>query len=590
MRITYIFAVLAVTVLLALPAAGVAAEPPPRPAVFGGTAVLNGSPAPDGTAVTALINGVEVAATVVENGAYAFIIPQPTDESYAGETVTFLVAGVAATQTGIWEADGGGELNLSADGDPPPQVVTSQPAPDSTVPQPQPAGQNGPMRRAFVGVVDGEPGDTVTVIQKGNRGSVTIALGSHKVKTPGGPVASAFGDGAQVVVQARHDNGNWIAVRVLVKPVKPTLTPVNGTIIAVDDGVITVMQANGATHEIELDQGATPPKIGDMVTGFAGANGDNKATGRSLNAKGLVKASKIRERLEGFLQDLTAEQSGVLQGVDETKVTAAQEKANAAREKAEAARAEADAALAKAEAAQGAEAADLKEQAADAVEEADEAEAELAEAEDEVAEAEAETAAEAAEAKAEATERRAERVADVASILNELTTRHTDVLRSLADGNKLPEEAIQGIATALENAQRGRSQANLKATEARAKAEDKREQALAKAEEKREEALARADEKRVKALARAEEKKEKALAKAEKKREKASAKADEEKQNELAKAEEEKQRELAKAEKEKGKALAKADEEKGGRPDSTGRPEDGQSNGKANSNGKGRGK
>ena len=100
--------------------------------------------------------------------------------------------------------------------------------------------------------------------------------------------------------------------------------------------------------------------------------------------------------------------------------------------------------------------------------------ADLVEAEAEVAQAQAEEAADAAEAEAEAAKRRAEQVADVASILDALTIKHTDILRSLADGGTLPAEAKQGLATELENAQRGRSQATLKAAEARAKTEDKR--------------------------------------------------------------------------------------------------------------------
>ena len=69
--------------------------------------------------------------------------------------------------------------------------------------------------------------------------------------------------------------------------------------------------------------------------------------------------------------------------------------------------------------------------------------------------------------------------------MNALTAQHTDILQSLAEGDKLPSEALQGIAIALENAQRGRSQSSLKAAEAQAKAEEKRVKALVKAEEKR---------------------------------------------------------------------------------------------------------
>ena len=77
--------------LLILPTTILAAEPA-QPSVFGGTATLDGAPAPDGTPVSAVIDGTEVAATTVANGAYAFTISQPPDESYSGKTITFLEA------------------------------------------------------------------------------------------------------------------------------------------------------------------------------------------------------------------------------------------------------------------------------------------------------------------------------------------------------------------------------------------------------------------------------------------------------------------------------------------------------------------
>ena len=567
----FILALAVMALLLALPGVVLAQAQPPRPPVFGGTAILSGVPAPDGATVSALIDGAEVAATTVKNGAYAFTIPQPPGESYSGKTVTFLIEGVTATESGTWEADGGGELNLSASGVPTPQVITETPGqtPQATTEtQTKSLDQNAgtateaPKRKAFVGIVNGTPGDSVTLDQKGNKGSITIKLDNPKIKTPGGPrVRGTFTNGARVVIQARNDGTKldtvWVAIRVLVKPVKPTVASFHGAVVEVVDGVLTIMQPDGSTKEVELEAGASAPEIGELVTGFAGPAGDDGDGGASkpAKAKGLLKASKIRERLEGFLQELTTENRDLPKEADEAKAKteSAQGKAEAARTKATAARTKATAAQAKATAAQGANAAEAEEQAADAEEEAAEAEADLAEAEAEVAEVQAE---------AEAAERRAEQVADVASILDSLTTQHTDILRSLAEGSTLPAEAMQGIATALENAQRGRNQANLKATEARAKAEDKEEQALAKAEEKREEALAKAEEKRKKVLARVEEKKDRALARAEDKKEKALAKPVEEREQVLAKAEEEKEKALAKAEEEKENALAKAEDER----------------------------
>lgn len=585
MRIAKVISILAAFILLlTLPTAVLAAEPP-RPSVYGGTATLDGAPAPDGTPVSAVIDGTEVAATTVENGAYAFTISQPPGESYSGKTVIFLVGGATASESGTWEADGGGVLNLTASGGQ--TVNTDQTAQAAVVVQPEPLvqdgviAQKGSKRRAFVGVVDAKNDGSVTLVQKGKKGPVTIVLDNPKIKTPGGPVAGTFTKDARVVIQVRNDGTKvdpvWVAIRVLVKPVKPTVTPFAGTVVGVTGDVVTIMQPDGSTTEIELEAGAPPPEVGELVTGFSGSSpteGANKGK-KHAKAKGLVKASKIRDRLERFLEELTTDEVGVVEKAAGAKVTAARKKEEAARGKAGAAQGMAQMARAKAEAAGVPDAEDLDERALEAEEHAAEAEAELAEAEAEVAETLAEAALEAAEAETDAAEHLAEQVSDVASLLDALTAQHTDILRSLAEGSRLPAEALQGIATALENAQRGRSQATLKSAEARAKSEDKREKDLAKAEGKKQKALAKAEEKKKKALAKAAENREKALAKAEEKRRKVLAK--DEKKRQKVQAEQEREAGKAKAEQDREAAKDQAEQEreadKGGKPKSTGNPE-----------------
>ena len=88
--------------------------PTPRPPVFGGTVYLDGAPAPNGIQVSAWIDGVQVASTTVIGGNYAFVIPQPPGAFYQGKEITFMVGAATASQTGTWEADGGAELNLTA--------------------------------------------------------------------------------------------------------------------------------------------------------------------------------------------------------------------------------------------------------------------------------------------------------------------------------------------------------------------------------------------------------------------------------------------------------------------------------------------
>ncbi|MCH8831424.1 MAG: hypothetical protein IID00_01595 [Chloroflexi bacterium] len=120
-----------VAMLITLPAVALAQAQPPRPAVFGGTATLDGAAVADGTTVTAEIDGTEVASIEVTGGTYAFSISQPPGQSFAGKEITFKIGDFVAKETGVWNADGGAELNLTATTAVPPTVppVTPTPAP-----------------------------------------------------------------------------------------------------------------------------------------------------------------------------------------------------------------------------------------------------------------------------------------------------------------------------------------------------------------------------------------------------------------------------------------------------------------------------
>jgi len=76
-----------------------------------GTVTVDGLPAPEGTIVRALVNGVEVASAQVEDGQYLpLAIPIP------GQTVTFMVGDLTAAQTFLTEVGGVNVLNLTAAG------------------------------------------------------------------------------------------------------------------------------------------------------------------------------------------------------------------------------------------------------------------------------------------------------------------------------------------------------------------------------------------------------------------------------------------------------------------------------------------
>ena len=102
--------VTALALLLAIPTSVFAQNA--KPHVFVGTATLDGATAADGAAVTAWVGGEQVAATTVKGGEYDILVGDSV--GYAGETVSFKVSGVDASETATWVEGGGDIVNLTA--------------------------------------------------------------------------------------------------------------------------------------------------------------------------------------------------------------------------------------------------------------------------------------------------------------------------------------------------------------------------------------------------------------------------------------------------------------------------------------------
>ena len=121
-------------------------------------------------------------------------------------------------------------------------------------------------------------------------------------------------DGDRVVVLVEFvDQGDGglvkVALKIIVKPTKP-LKHIVGTVVssATDqNGVrtISIMQANGTVKEMQLGPDAELPEVGEVVTAFQGRSRAGEPQGGPPVAKGLVRAEKVRQRLEGFLEDLS---------------------------------------------------------------------------------------------------------------------------------------------------------------------------------------------------------------------------------------------------------------------------------------------
>ena len=101
--------VTALALLLAIPTSVFAQRVPPHQ--FVGTVTLDGAGVVDGGAVTAWIDGEQVAAANASGGNYTIQVDQG-DSSYAGKTVSFKVAGAEVADTAEWMQGGGSILNL----------------------------------------------------------------------------------------------------------------------------------------------------------------------------------------------------------------------------------------------------------------------------------------------------------------------------------------------------------------------------------------------------------------------------------------------------------------------------------------------
>jgi hypothetical protein len=102
---------LAVVALVLFPAIASAQMPPEMPCGFYGKVQVNGADAPEGTVISALIDGNAVATTTTTaSSTYSIKISQPQGANYVGKTVTFMIDTDIADGTGIWEA--GGNINV----------------------------------------------------------------------------------------------------------------------------------------------------------------------------------------------------------------------------------------------------------------------------------------------------------------------------------------------------------------------------------------------------------------------------------------------------------------------------------------------
>ena len=125
---------------------GAAPKQPALSHTFSGSVTIDGGPAPEGTVVTVLVDGIAIASALVDaSGRYAGLqVPMPN------ATVTFTVGGLPAAETASTEAGGTSILDLTAtsaaqQSDTPP-TATPVPTPTDTPVQPTPVSVQSAFR------------------------------------------------------------------------------------------------------------------------------------------------------------------------------------------------------------------------------------------------------------------------------------------------------------------------------------------------------------------------------------------------------------------------------------------------------------
>ena len=87
---------------LLTPGKALAQDYPPFPILYGGIALTDGVPLPEGTRLVARVGDHETWTTVEENGSYRNLLVGPPDDGYYYKVITFHVLGRDAVETDVF--------------------------------------------------------------------------------------------------------------------------------------------------------------------------------------------------------------------------------------------------------------------------------------------------------------------------------------------------------------------------------------------------------------------------------------------------------------------------------------------------------
>jgi hypothetical protein len=105
--------------------------------------------------------------------------------------------------------------------------------------------------------------------------------------------ASALQSGQKVAVLAeKQADGSWAGTRIMIRPEKPLTEHVGGAVVSKSGNMITVVDAHGNEHVIELpEQAAAGIEIGEPLTAIV--EGRPEGERGAVRGRGRVKSSEV---------------------------------------------------------------------------------------------------------------------------------------------------------------------------------------------------------------------------------------------------------------------------------------------------------
>ena len=158
-------------------------------------------------------------------------------------------------------------------------------------------------RRGFSGVVTVLEEESITVKTEDDESLFVDLTGNTSVRLPSGDVQSVMEvelrEGARVAILAEVEaDGSLTALWILVKPERPQVAHLLGTVITMEDNRVTMMDAQGNAHTVGMPvqalQGLQVGDVATFVVDQSDATGDGP--GNPI-ANAAVTASQIQERV-----------------------------------------------------------------------------------------------------------------------------------------------------------------------------------------------------------------------------------------------------------------------------------------------------